>query len=59
MFRKVRTDFDSVKPTLEEYYLKGLTGLQTVEQKNMANELCSKTMLKHSQVKVRSIFVLS
>jgi hypothetical protein len=59
MQKKTRTDLESVKPILEEYYQKGLTGLQTAEQKNMADDLCLKTSLTHKQVKVRNVCLLN
>ena len=59
MQKKTRTDLDSVKPILEEFYRKGLIGLQTVEQKEMADDLCLKTNLTHKQVKVTNVCVLN
>jgi len=52
MMKKKCSALDMLKPKMEEFYSKGLTNLKTVEQKQLAADLCQETGLTRQQVKV-------
>lgn len=50
--KKKRSALDVLKPKLEEFYANGMTNLKSVEQKQLAADLCEETGLTYQQVKV-------